>query len=218
MKPGRRGEMKPGDRVIVNCPNYEDYKAIVRQCKSTWVKVSWVDNDSWEPLDPQIYKPEWKPISKVEPWKSTKPLTRGAKPIVIAEDDEDEDDEDYEEEEDDAEYDEEDDKDGNDEGCKDIDHSAKRQKVRLEDLKYQVDEWKDETIDFGMSKNGVLYRKQRSTFDVVSKTDRPFLKYAKMVVSGKKPLNDDDTEQAAKYIEFCQLKEDIRRHISSSIC
>ena len=197
--------MRPGDRVIVDCPNYEDYKAIVSECDSAWVKVCWVDNTTWKPLDEKIHKPTWKRISKVKPWK---PVRRTESS-----------DEDYDDDEDDENSgDEDDDESEDDGGEKDgMAPSFERQRVGLDYLKYLIDDMKTEIIDFGMSSNRIRYKDKKTTFDVVSKTDIPFLKYATMVVSGQKPLNDDGIKQAKKYIEFCRLKDELRRRICSDV-
>lgn len=62
-------KMQPRDRVIVCCPKGEDYKAIVENRVGSHVLVSWVDNDTWNPLDKTRFQPEWFPISKVKRYK-----------------------------------------------------------------------------------------------------------------------------------------------------
>lgn len=128
-------------------------------------------------------------------------------------------DEDYEDDEDDENSGNEDDDESEDDGGeKDgMAPSFERQRVGLDYLKYLIDDMKTEIIDFGMSSNRIRYKDKKTTFDVVSKTDIPFLKYATMVVSGQKSLNDDGIKQAKKYIEFCRLKDELRRRICSDV-
>lgn len=62
--------MRPNDKVIVNCPKGEDYKAIVAKCTASKVLVEWVDNRTWKRLDPNVYKPEWKSKKLVAKFKT----------------------------------------------------------------------------------------------------------------------------------------------------
>ena len=196
--------LRPNDRVIVQCPKGEDYKAIVLQCKPTRIKVAWVDNATWKRLDSRIYRPEWKSIHKVTLFQSNH-----------SDDDEREDDDDeidmkcYNRKRPQK----------NDSTAHQPPSKQSKEEPTLNDLKTGFEMMDGYSISFGCGPDGLLYRNNPKTFKQVFESHNEFESYAQLVTSGMKPPYDGVNKSiwAPKYIAYCALKHAYLKRLENAV-
>lgn len=180
-----RCAVRVADRVLVDCPNWEDYKAVVVATHNDKVVVRWVDDRTWAPL---LLPDETVDVVRVTDFEAESEYESAASYVSEEESE-------YESAAESVSSVETDD----DEVIVSKEPASRPDAQSVETL----GGW---CISFGGAGRGVSYRDVPATFEQVFCENPGFDACARDVSTGVKPARDAYRERATMFLEFCAAK------------